>query len=202
MNMAAESSMSHQPLPLPWVAKIFQKLQGNYGTRFLNQWKTGQTFEHGQNKGEDVGVVNAMSVWAEKLGGFANQPERITRVLDSLPDEPPSLPVFVGLLRATHVADDPVRVAYQETPEDAARHREMSRRASEAVKAPVYDGLLWAKRPKSHKAAEMISDAKKKSSRYPALAAIFDKHVIDGVMDEAGKLLSRWDGIAWVKAHG
>jgi hypothetical protein len=192
--------MSHQPLPLPWVAKIFQKLQGNYGTRFLNQWKTGQTFEHGQNKGEDVGVVNAMSVWAEKLGGFANQPERIARVIESLPDDPPSLPAFIGLLRATHVADSTVQIAYTQTPEDVARHREMSRRAAASVKAPEFDGLLWAKRPKSQKAMDFIADGKKHARRFPALAAIFDKHVADGVCSEAGKLLLRWDCASWVKA--
>ena len=46
----------------------------------------------------------------------------------------------------------------------------------------------------------MVADAKKHSNRFPALAKVFDQLVIDGVCDELGKLISRWDGLAWVKA--
>jgi hypothetical protein len=82
-------------LPDAWVQKIFATMQGNYGTRFLNMWRTGQVLQDGN----DAGVVNAMSTWAEKLGGFADRPDVFKRVLDNLPPEPPSLPQFLELMR-------------------------------------------------------------------------------------------------------
>ena len=199
MNRAAESSTLRQPLHHSWVAKIFQTMQGNYGTRFLNQWKTGQQFEAGPHKGEDVGIRNAMKFWGEKLSGFAEQPERIARALESLPNDPPNLPAFVELCRVAPSNSKPA-LEHRQTVEERERAAELSKRAMDAVKKPSYDGLLWAKKPKSQIAMNMVADAKKHSNRFPALAKVFDQLVIDGVCDELGKLISRWDGLAWVKA--
>ena len=58
-------------------------------------WKTGQLLPDGN----DAGVVNAMNLWAEKLGGYVDRPDVIKKVLDSLPHDPPSLPTFVDLMR-------------------------------------------------------------------------------------------------------
>jgi len=82
-------------LPDHWVQKIFVTLQGSYGTRFLNMWKTGQILPDGN----DAGVVNAMNLWSEKLGGYVDRPDVIKKVLDSLPHDPPTLPQFVDLMR-------------------------------------------------------------------------------------------------------
>src|SRR5690349_13610741 len=54
MDRADASLMSPQSLPERYVAKIFQEMQGNYGSRFLNQWKTGQVLADGT----DAGIVN------------------------------------------------------------------------------------------------------------------------------------------------
>jgi len=70
-------------------------MQGHYGTRFLNMWKTGQVLPDGN----DAGVVNAMNHWSEKLGGYVDRPDVIKKVLESLPIEPPSLPQFMELMR-------------------------------------------------------------------------------------------------------
>jgi hypothetical protein len=89
-------------LPDQWVQKIFATMQGHYGTRFLNMWKTGQVLPDGN----DAGVVNAMNHWAEKLGWYVNSPNTIKEVLESLPIEPPSLPQFAEMLR--HAYKPPV----------------------------------------------------------------------------------------------
>lgn len=195
MDRANESSMSRQPLPERWVAKIFQAMQGNYGTRFLNQWKTGQTLPDGS----DAGVKNAMAFWGDKLAGFADQPERIARVLDALPGDPPSLPQFAELCRQVPAKAAPA-IQYKPSAEDQIRHREMAEAAAKAAKKPEFDGLMWAKCPKSQKAMDMVADAKKHASRFPALAAIFDQLVEDGIASEAGKLLKRFDGVSFVSA--
>ena len=72
----------------------------------------------------------------------------------------------------------------------------LSKRAVDAVKKPSYDGLLWAKKPKSQMAMNMVADGKKNSSRFPALAKVFDQLVIDGVCSTEGKLIHRWDQLS------
>ena len=78
-----------------WVRKLFAELQGNYGTRFLDMWRSGQA----DTNGDDVGLQNAMDMWADKLAGFRDRPDAIRRVLDTLPPHPPTLPEFVALIR-------------------------------------------------------------------------------------------------------
>lgn len=95
MDMSAGQSTFRQPLPMGWVRKLFGELQGNYGTRFLDMWRSGQT----NVDNDDVGLLNAMELWAEKLAGFRDYPEAIRRVLDTLPPHPPTLPEFVALCR-------------------------------------------------------------------------------------------------------
>ena len=75
----------------------------------------------------------------------------------------------------------------------------MANNVSHPVKPNEFDGLLWAKKPKSQKAMDMISDAKKNASRFPALAGVYDFLLATQICNEHGKLLHRWDGLAWVK---
>lgn len=93
--MTSEQSTTPRRLPDSWVQRIFATLQGHYGTRFLNMWKTGQVLPDGS----DAGVVNAMNHWADKLGGYSERGDVIKKVLDNLPIEPPSLPQFLELMR-------------------------------------------------------------------------------------------------------
>jgi len=71
------------------------------------------------NNGEDVGIVNAMQIWAEKL---ANQrPDTIKLALNSLPFEPPTLPQFVDLCRSHWTP--PVMLEAKITPEEIAKNK-------------------------------------------------------------------------------
>jgi hypothetical protein len=60
------------------------------------------------------------------------------------------------------------------------------------------DPLKWAKRPRSQTALDLLTaGAKEGDSR---LADILAGHVLDMVCSESGKLLQRWDGLAWRRA--
>lgn len=106
-------------LPHSWVSKIFMELQGHYGTRFLNMWKTGIPMPDGQ----DQGLYNAIDVWSRKLGGFREHPEVIKRVLESLPPSPPSLPEFLELCRKIP-QEKPPALEHHFTDDEMARNKQ------------------------------------------------------------------------------
>ena len=111
-------------LPDGWIQKVFATMQGNYGTRFMNQWKTGQTLPDGS----DAGVVNAMNHWSEKMGGTSAA--TIKRALEQLPEEPPSLPQFLALLRRSYVEPPVLRLGNDLTAEQMAANK---RRIAELI---------------------------------------------------------------------
>ena len=117
MNLT--SSTSEKRLPSNWIQKIFATMQGHYGTRFLNMWKTGQILPDGT----DAGISNAMNHWDKKLAGWANSPETIRKVLDNLPHDPPSLPVFCDLLRHAHVPNNQLAISREFTEEEIAANK-------------------------------------------------------------------------------
>lgn len=124
--MTEQSTSTSRRLPDHWVQKIFATMQGHYGTRFLNMWKTGQVLPDGN----DAGVVNAMNHWSEKLGGYVDRPDVIKKVLESLPVEPPSLPQFMELMRHAWF---PPAVPMLEKKWTAQELEENKRRAAEAL---------------------------------------------------------------------
>ena len=89
-------------------------MQGHYGSRFLNMWKTGQVLPDGS----DAGVVNAMDHWSKKLAGYADSPETIKRTLENLPPEPPSLPQFCELMRQNYIHKAPLAIGRQHTQQE------------------------------------------------------------------------------------
>jgi len=101
-----------------WIQRIFATLQGNYGTRFMNQWKTGQSLPDGS----DVGVINAMNHWSEKMAGTSA--ETIKRALEQLPEEPPTLPQWMALLRRSYVEPPVLRIGNELTAEQMAKNRQ------------------------------------------------------------------------------
>ena len=104
-------------LPDGWIQRIFATMQGNYGTRFMNQWKTGQVLPDGS----DAGVVNAMNHWADKMGGTSAA--TIKRALENLPEEPPSLPQWINLLRRSYVEPPVLRMGNELTAEQRAKNK-------------------------------------------------------------------------------
>lgn len=135
--------MSPRRLPEAWINRIFSAMQGHYGTRWLNMWRIGQALPDGQ----DAGVVNAKLHWAEKLGGF-NSSEggaAIKQVLNSLPNDPPSLPVFHNLVRAAYQPAKGSQLEHKASPEELEEQRqrieEMVRSSRAERKESVF--TLW-----------------------------------------------------------
>ena len=148
-----------------WVRKLFAELQGNYGTRFLDMWRSGVT----DTNGDDVGLQNAMDMWAEKLAGFRERPDAIRRVLDTLPKHPPTLPEFVELCRTSCPKQEVKALPAPDVPPAviAARKAEAEDMARQVL-APKVDHKAWAKlhradwlagRSVGMIAVEMASDA-------------------------------------------
>jgi hypothetical protein len=104
-------------LPDGWIQRLFAALQGHYGTRFMNMWKTGQTL----SDGSDAGVMNAMSIWSEKMAGFSAA--TIKRALENLPEDPPSLPQWINLLRRSYVEPPVLRIGNELTAEQRAKNK-------------------------------------------------------------------------------
>ena len=76
------------PLPMPWIEKLFGRMFALYGAKFADAWK-----------GCDIDEVK--SVWAEKLAGFHAMPNCIKTAIDACDDRPwpPNLPEFLQLCR-------------------------------------------------------------------------------------------------------
>ncbi len=106
-----------QRLPEGWIQRVFATMQGHYGTRFLNMWKTGQVLPDGA----DAGVVNAMHHWSDKMAGTSA--ETIKRALEQLPEEPPTLPQFLSLLRRCYVEPSVLRLENDLTAEQIAKNK-------------------------------------------------------------------------------
>lgn len=179
-------------LPAEWVTRIFQRLTGVYGSQFRAK------YSHVEN-GIDIGIAMAAEAWANELGDFVNRPEAISYALDHLPKDhaPNAIEFLDACKRCPRKEENHVRLEYKPTAEDKARQKEMAHKATAAVRPKEFDGLLWAKKPKSQKAMDFIADGKKHANRFPALAAVFDRLLADGICNEQGKLLKRWDG-GWV----
>ena len=193
MDTTHESS-TPRTLPLRYVAKIFQELQGNYGSRFLNQWKTGQIIEGGEHHGKDAGIVNAMATWGKKLAGFIDHPECIRRVLDRLPNDPPSLPQFVELCRVAPSNEKPA-LQHKLTPEDHQRMADAARAAKRAVERADMDKIeFWATHPRSHQHLRLIADAAKNDKTFQQH---IETMVAAGVCTPDGKALKFYRGGAW-----
>lgn len=114
-------SSTSRRLPDSWVQRIFSHMQGHYGTRWMNMWRIGQSLPDGQ----DAGVVNAMDVWAVKLGGWNSEAggQAIGRVLQNLPPEPPTLPQFHDLVRLAYTHVEVPKVSYTPSPQELEHNR-------------------------------------------------------------------------------
>ena len=131
--MQEQSTSTPRRLPDQWVQKIFATMQGHYGTRFLNMWKTGQVLPDGN----DAGVVNAMNHWSEKLGGYVDRPDVIKKVLESLPIEPPSLPQFMELMRHAWTPPAVPMLEKKWTAEELEQNKKRAQEAMAKIRASM-----------------------------------------------------------------
>jgi len=127
------------------VRKLFGELQGNYGTRFLDMWRSGQT----DTNGDDVGLQNAMALWAEKLAGFRERPDAIRRVLDTLPKHPPTLPEFVELCRTSCPKQEMKALPAPDVPPSVIEARQAEAQAIAAKVAANVPSKAWAHKLRS-----------------------------------------------------
>jgi len=63
------------------------------------------------------------------------------------------------------------------------------------------DPLLWAKRPKSQSAMDLLIRGVKQKDGDQRLVEIHSGHLANGICDESGNLLLRWDGVRWVSLY-
>lgn len=75
-------------LPIEWIDRIFIRLHGRFGNNFLDKFKTGQV----DASGNDLGILNAKSVWSEELAGMSV--DRIRNALLHSYDYAPSCDQF------------------------------------------------------------------------------------------------------------
>lgn len=80
------------------AADVFKTLHGMYGTIFLSKYQTGQL----DDKGRDMGIQSARSVWAVSLAKFDRDVigMALDSVLESTDKFPPSLPEFTAICKA------------------------------------------------------------------------------------------------------
>jgi hypothetical protein len=166
-------------LPDAWISRIFDRFEGRYGSLFLDRWR-------------GCDMANVRATWAEELAGFADQPERIAYALRALADQqfPPTLPEFVAACRRAPAAETQLALPHRADP-DRAKAATARLMAQLSGKADDYDPLLWAKRPKSQKAMDMIIDGAKRNE---SLRSVLDDLKASGICSEAGKLLKRYKG--------
>lgn len=191
-------------LPASWIDRIFSRLQGLYGTLWVDRWKTGEQRRLPTGQVIDVGMLNAKAIWAAELAGFAARPEVIGHALGACDGLrfPPTLPEFLRLCREEAARPaSVVRLSHTSAAGEIARQREAVARIAEAVRqrTTCADPLAWAARPRSQTAMNALwREGRHRGNR--VLGAILDDHIANGICSDAGRLLKRWDGEKWVPA--
>lgn len=87
--------MNKQSLPLEWIERIFSRLHGRFGNSFTDKFKMGSY----DDKGNDIGLLNAKHVWSEELAGIS--PERIKNALMHQYEYAPSCDQFKAHCKST-----------------------------------------------------------------------------------------------------
>jgi hypothetical protein len=80
------------------ASSVFKVMHGFYGNLFLSKFASGQL----NDAGDDIGVINARSIWGHGLVTFDELTIKtaLSNCMDRHPEFPPSLPQFVLLCRA------------------------------------------------------------------------------------------------------
>lgn len=192
MTSHATSPQNQSALPDTWVERIFDHMAALYGSKFADLWR-------------NTDAEKVKSMWAFRLGGFADKPQAIKSALDALDDRPfpPTLPEFIALCRqaASRMGSDTKALPYKPTAEDIERQREMANVASAAVSvAKVKDGIdqHWATHPRSHAHLRAIFSAANSDRRF---LPCVQKMVDDGICSADGQAIRFYRGSGeWISA--
>lgn len=140
--------LKRPPLPESWVERIFDRMQGLYGSLWVDRWRSGETIKAPDGTTADRGMILAKATWAQELGGFAGEAERIAKALDDCRGRnlPPTLPEFIGLCRQQYV-EGPKELP---APALSAEDRQARAAAAEKMAAQVAAGKVdgaghWSK---------------------------------------------------------
>jgi hypothetical protein len=158
-------------LPASWVDRIFDRMQGYYGSLWVDRWRSGDIDDNGR----DRGLLNAKATWAIELGGFVGETERIAQAIESCRHRslPPTLPEFLELCRQAHGTPRAALPAPKVDPEVAKqRAKEIAGIADGMAKRPGYDFRAWAQR--------IVANPK----AYPGISLKFAKEAL-GAKEEA-----------------
>jgi hypothetical protein len=175
------SETSRQPKPRlsdELVDYIFRYLASIFGSRLADLWS-------GTNQ------ADVREMWAVKLGGFSVR--AIKRALNGADQlaKPPDLPMFKSMVsqeEARMIANTPRIEGPRPSPEQ--QRERAAELAAKPIGAGPDDKLEWAKRPRSAIAMHTICIGATHDSR---LAAILAELREQGVCDDHGRLLRRWD---------
>lgn len=172
-------------LPDAWIDRIFKRLEGRYGSLFLDRWR-------------GCDMANVRETWADELDGFRDQPERIAHALKSLAEEkfPPTLPEFIAACRRAP-AKEPLALPHRPTAEEREHQSALAKRLGDVIGAgKIRDGIdaHWATHPRSYDHLHAIFDASKRDGRF---LPCIEQMVADGICTPGGKLLRSYQGGAW-----
>jgi len=128
-------------------------MQGFYGSLWVDRWRSGEL----DGQGRDRGLLNAKATWSAELGGFAEQPERLTRALEACRHRAlsPTLPEFLDLCRQAAPTPAPALPAPKVDSETArARAAQVKAGADAMAHRAGFNHRAWARKilenPKAH----------------------------------------------------
>lgn len=139
------TEQSKRRIPDSWVERIFDRMQGLYGSLWVDRWRSGELIAR-DSQSFDRGLLLAKETWAQELGGFVEMPERISRALDACRHRnlPPTLPEFLDACRQQHADAPKALAAPRATAEQVAQQTEVIARR---MSAPQAGGTAWAETP-------------------------------------------------------
>lgn len=123
-------------LPQAWIDRIFAQLSAMYGNKFSAMWA-------------DSNAQAVKAIWAEKLGGFTDNPQAIKGALDSFDSEPwpPTLPEFLNACRtAAKRTSNALALPAPMSHEQSVKFMDELSKRSNLPKVERYDYKLWAKK--------------------------------------------------------
>lgn len=159
-----------------WVQRIFDRMEIRYGALWMQRWG-----------GCDLAKVQAG--WAQELGGFRDQPERIAHALTALAGEslPPTLPEFIAACRRAPGAPAGPALPHFPTADDLARAAQAAEAARRATSAAAPSG------PNGKAVYEAIARRVEAGERVPYVARKYAEEVLGRSILRGGRHAQRPD---------